>query len=1710
MNTHILKLFFPFLFILQLTFGSLPIAGAQNISGIDSEKYFTINKILPERPFKKRVTIELNHSISYTELMAWFKRDKPKIIPRMDLDWDISYTDRNKITLKGDFREGQKYSLIFKPGFEIDGKKYKATKSSFVIEPLSYIGFFNEKTVIEKNSKQLLHLNLKNIDRFTVNTLSIPPIYLPYGLDKNRNWKDILEQMNSLQIHKQGNNLPDEFKELQGDLIRDRQIFNFQKSYKEKPFSVPLSSRKNSNKGSIQLIRIESDNPELEAKSSYRLARITDIGITYKRSSSNLLIWLTSIQTGTPLGNQKVYAMDKRFQVFYLGKTNSDGIIIIEPGTLKAMALEKSGNYTVKERYLDLEGVQALIALSHNDISFIEIKKRKEFHAGGPQLLLEKNPEKKQQNLIKANLFTERGIYKPGDAVYFKGTLRQYSDGNILPYSNETPVRIENPRGETVLQTTYKPTEFGTISGRLKLDTHFALGTYTILMGDEDSYVTTRTFQLQEFRAPKHKTQITFETQTKKESGYINLEQETKYLKVKIAGQYYVGGPLKNAQVRWKIFHGKTEFKVSGYDQFQFGSAGTEEELIESSETILDENGNAEFSFPLGSRVKTGKRSLIVVASVIDFDGRVATSKKIYQDKPEYLVGMSRHRQAVKAGMDIPIRFAVIKNEDALKQTGFDRRLKGDISNEKDTGIPGDVPTDVSRDSEPVPLKVEVNILRKGWNYIRKRNERGEIYWNWQELWEKVLSVEHEINNSDNPFIFSNSYGGDYLVKASYSSKGKKYTSGTILKVENGYSSFGRRNKSAPYEKLILFSDKTTYRPGNTAEVKFLPSQKSPTYLVTLEKEGVLDYQLLHSKEKQPSFKIPLTDSHAPNIHVSILGTLPRKEFPLYPSSIDEGAPNFQYGGIKLQVLKESDNLKIEVNKGVDSISQKPSTTGTLQVSVKDKNYRGKSVELAIGIIDEKVLALTNYKTPDLSSLSTIDIPIGVGTADLRLWLSKQTPLKMIWNKPVTGGGGLEKSSASDTTIRSDFNPVAYFNPSVITDSNGNATIEYALPDSITSYRIYIVACDKGNGFGKTELPLIASKDFFIEPGLPRFFSKGDSFEFLVKAINNTEAVSTLNLNSNATTNLNISQQGQDYFLDAMDSTQIRIKGEALSTGIATVDLSGTFEDKTDAVQLEVPVHPGHTIGTDVIIGSFRGDTRLTLPIDQVLEKEFHKNDFFENSKFSLTLSRTPFLRMSGGLTYLLQYPYGCIEQTSSRLLPLVALRGLIDEGHIPEITTATANKYIKAGVDRLFMMQTESGGFGYWPGNKNPHPLGTLYAMAALSIARKNGVDVPEEKLQKSISYLENLLNNDVSLDKTYVAFASYILSLNDAFKPSYRGFLRKVSGKSTEAEMFMLLARNNAGVAKPLKPEKKFWNIFYPQKLDIVAPYFFGEFNARHRYKAVALLAASSLDPDHPLAHRMARELLSGMESEGFWTSTSDTGWALYALGEYYKNQQTSNSPENIKVQWGDYSSIQSLGDQKFKTIDLGIKDKNTKLKLVSEINEPVYYKATLKYPRLDYAESGHSNGFGVSKTIENQSGSGDIHVGDIVKIKVNIDVKDVSYEKPYSYVVIDDPLPSGLVAINSAIKTEEQVDTQEDEKNYWNSEGTYDLVPSFVEFKDDRVLIFKDKMKWSGTYQYTYYARAIMEGDFVLPSTKAQLMYSPHVSGFTPKNRVQISRR
>ena len=282
---------------------------------------------------------------------------------------------------------------------------------------------------------------------------------------------------------------------------------------------------------------------------------------------------------------------------------------------------------------------------------------------------------------------------------------------------------------------------------------------------------------------------------------------------------------------------------------------------------------------------------------------------------------------------------------------------------------------------------------------------------------------------------------------------------------------------------------------------------------------------------------------------------------------------------------------------------------------------------------------------------------------------------------------------------------------------------------------------------------------------------------------------------------------------------------------------------------------------------------------------------------------------------------------------------------------------------------------------------------------------------------------------------------------------------------------------------------------------------FNARYRSHAIGLLAFNAADPEDKFTHRIAESLFQGFGSSGRWTSTSDTGWALYALGNYYSAQESNNEPYSVKITAGSHTVDTGVINKIHKKIQLNPEEyfKNPFLELNASSNLPIYYKAVLQFPRVDYAESGTSNGFHVNKSIRNIDGSQDIRVGDLVKVTIDIEKDTTSSDKPYQYIVIDDPLPAGLVAINSSIKTEEVV--SENDEDAYTGDGTRVLVPSFQEIRDDRVLIFRDSDIWDGKYQYSYYARATTEGQFVLRSTKAQLMYSPQVIGLTPKSIVNI---
>ena len=1635
-----------------------------------ADETFSIVKIEKDAGGKK-VTVFLDHDVSYSTLAAWPGSRGPKIIPRVNHSWDFSFLRRDKLTLKGDFKFGQKYTIIFPKNFKLDEKTYRKSVNSFAFESPSFIDYWNHKTVIERQGPKYLHLKIANTEKILYREINISPALLSSAInatigDRNADW-DILSRAFSSNQPQITSDLKPFESLFRGQSARNK-LFNVQKKIKSRLFSLPLEENGVKGEGSIKLIRLSTEGEDKNTKTPIRLIRVTDLGITLKQANDDMLVWVTSLKEATPIEGVEIFGLTGLNSIFKLGGTGADGVLKFSSQVSQGITLGLVG-YESVSRHLKLDEIKYIVAVTKDDVSYVQTG-----NPVYPEDVPLLNEGVKEHIARKAKLFTDRGIYRPGDTLNFKGIIREYSDGKIIAPGIQPIVRINDSKGENILTSPYDLSEFGSLWGQLKLESHLPLGTYSMELVVKDDVLTEHTFELQEFRAPRHFTGISFNKESREVSSIDESGEAGDMLKVTIKGNYYSGGHIKNGQVRWKIFHGPTSYDVKEIKGYKFGDLSEDKFLLESSESILDESGSLDLSFPIDPKVRSGKRSLIVVATTIDFDGRVATTKSIYQEDTPYMVGIKGSVDQIKSGDELPLKILVADSSHNPVNTG----------------------------------DIKVDILRKDWSYIRQRNDDGKVFWRYKSFWKKFLTTTTSLNDGLADFNFNGAMGGDYIFKFSYSEGENTYISGVKCAVEGGYYSYEYMNRNSLYEKLAIWSDKDSYQPTEKALINVKSRKKSSSYLMTVERDGILEHQVLAKKDaKDISFFIP--ESYSPNVFVSVLGVSPRSHFPAYKRSIDDGAPAYEFGTINIPVAKGAGLLNIGINETEVSLKRKPQSPVTLNISVKNSLGYGKKAELAVGVVDESVLALTAYKTPELKRLIDFTIPLNVGTQDVRRMLVHQTPFSKIRNNPLTGGGGLENSTLEKTTVRTNFNPVAYFNPAVVTDSDGNAQVSFTLPDNITSYRIYVVANDQSSGFGQGERNLIATKDFYVEPGLPRFLTTGDKLKFPVSAFNKTNE--TMNASFDWQSNEFISFVSEDTtsLINPQDSHRFEVQGEALSTGLGEVVFSGVSEYDSDAVEVKIPIHSGETLGTEILMGSFSNSSRVMLPLPTELLKE-HSQELSKSSTISLTVSSSPFIKLTGGLLYLLEYPYGCVEQTSSRVLPLAALRGLIEKDLIPDISLAQTDKYLKAGVSRLLKMQTESGGFGYWPGNKNPHQTGTLYAMAALSIAKENGISIPERSFKKGVKYVSKLISTDNNLNENQIAFASYVLAMNksldeDFFKSKYRN----ISRKGFETRMFWTLAgiksgfMSEANLYHGLSGGNK-WGLASLNSKSVN-----GVFNAKYRTHAIGLLASHATAPNGKFTHSIAKDLFEGLNPSGRWTSTSDTGWALYALGSYYSTHQSESGSYNVQIRAGSGQDKTITVDNNYKKVELSPDTyfQNPFLDINSNSNSPIYYKAVLKFPRVDYAESGVSKGFYVSKTIENLNGSKEIKVGDLVKVTISIEKDKTSKRQPYRYIVIDDPLPAGLVAINSSIKTEENVPGEAEKESYYTEDGAYVLTPSFQEIRDDRVLIFKDSDIWSGEHQYSYYARATTEGQFILPSTKVQLMYSPQIMGLTPKSLVNI---
>ncbi|HTZ16981.1 MAG TPA: alpha-2-macroglobulin family protein, partial [Dissulfurispiraceae bacterium] len=1220
---------------------------------------------------------------------------------------------------------------------------------------------------------------------------------------------------------------------------------------------------------------------------------------------------------------------------------------------------------------------------------------------------------------------------------------------------------------------------------------------YTIRMIMDGQHEEASTFEVQEFKAPRHFVEVDFNRATRKAEGYVNIEKTVDILTCTIHGKYYAGGPVKNGKVRWKVAYTGTNFTRKELSDYSFGNAaGAPQGIIESGETTLDEQGAAVVSLPIARDVAAGLYGVEMTASVIDFDGKVSTQSANYQEEPAYLVGISPHRTTLERGDSQALRLVVLSKKGSRIQEG----------------------------------KLNADIMRRDYTYVLKRNDKGNAYWEQNEVYVKEASIPLKIVRGSAAFDFDFTREGSFQVRITYKTRdGKSYVSSAQFDVDYGAYRYYDNDENIKFERLSVQTDKTTYARGETIRVYVGARKKLSSLLMTIEREGIIEHEVVTLKPNRKYIDIPVKESFGPNVYISFFGITARGEFPLHSTTFDAAAPDFAFGTTKVSIRRKPGTLTIAVNPDEKQLAAEPGTSVTLNISAKDHEGKGVETEMTVAVVDESVLALTRFQTPSLDSLGSFSVPLGVLTGELRAELLKQTPYGFLKNRKLTGGDGGGGEDV-EGKLRRDFRPVAYYNAMVRTGADGTAQVSFTLPDSMTTYRVYVVACDRKDRFASFQRPLVAKRDFYVEPGTPRFFTKGDRFIFFVSAFNKTDGAGEMRFTIKSDQRLALSADST-AMLSAQDRLLVPVKGEALQAGLSNVRFSGAFMNKKDSVELKLPVKAGYIRWNDILYGTTQGDS--------IIKYEFPSKDaawaVIDPNEVDaiLTLSSSPFFRLSQGIKYLLAYPYGCVEQTSSRVIPLAALRGLIKDGFIPEITVDDTEKFLRPGIERLLSMQVGSGGYAYWPGQREASQWGTVYAVTALTRARMAGVDVPQARLESALAYLVKIVKEGDKRASNENAFALYLLALNGKLdKGLFTDVYKNFDKMSRQGGLLVMLAAQASGHLSADEISARTRAL-----LGKTSSGDYDDYYAVYREPAIALMAANSILKDDALSGKLAKGLLDGVNSEGRWGSTSDTGWALLALGEYFRGKAFSTKPVEVTIEQpgrAPEKTTVSPSSPFTRKLDSTAFLSSSTVKVSASQGTDIAYSLSTTLPRVDWAGKGASNGLKVAKRIENIEGGPVIRVGDIVKVTVA-----VQSQGPNNYIAVDDPLPAGFVAINTAIKTEEQVsrkrsvDSDGDESGEGDevgevSEGqeegnpavssdqdfdvwgnAYPFYPNHFELRDDRVLAFRDRI-WGGVYEYSYYARAVCEGEFVMPQTKAQLMYKPDVVGYTPMSTVTIKPR
>jgi uncharacterized protein YfaS (alpha-2-macroglobulin family) len=732
--------------------------------------------------------------------------------------------------------------------------------------------------------------------------------------------------------------------------------------------------------------------------------------------------------------------------------------------------------------------------------------------------------------------------------------------------------------------------------------------------------------------------------------------------------------------------------------------------------------------------------------------------------------------------------------------------------------------------------------------------------------------------------------------------------------------------------------------------------------------------------------------------------------------------------------------------------------------------------------------------------------------------------------------------------VRTNWNPTALWLPATPTDAAGKAVVQLKLPDSLTRYRITAVAVSGGQRFGKGESSVTARKALMLRPSAPRFLNFGDRFELPFVVQNQTDQPIEVDLAVRAVnaTFSGAASAGQRFTVPANDRAELRFPTETVSSGKARFQAAvspRSHVDWSDAAEISLPVWTPATSEAFATYGELDGkEASVTLRQPVTLPGEV----WTQFGGLEVSTSSTQLQALTDAVIYLTDYPYGCAEQLSSRVLGVAALKDVLGAFEAPGLPDAAAlQRATAADIEELAFRQNSDGGWAFWRKGQESWPYVSVHVAHALVRAEAKGFAVPRATRDRALGYLraiERRIPREYGPEarRTLTAYALYVRQLAGDGDVKRAVSLTEewggVDKMSLEAIGWLLPTWKAGGQGTLLAQAMRQLNNKVTETASdahFVTSYGDDAYLLLHSDRRVDAILVDSLiqvDPKNDLIPKVVRALL-GHRVKGRWSSTQDNIWVLLAMDRYFHTYEGVTPDFVARVWLGD----RFAGEHRFKgrttetsEIDVpmawlsdtaGAEGKTRDLIVARQGAGRLYYRVGMRYAPKDLTLAAFDAGFAVERRYEaiddpsdvrrEADGTWTLRAGSRVRVRVTM----VAPARR-THVALVDPLPAGLEVLNPELKVVGDLPPDQQKTGpmpppwggrggWWRWWGPwYD----HENMRDDRVEVFASLL-WDGVHEYSYVARATTPGAFVVPPAKAEEMYHPETFGRSATDRVVI---